>query len=96
LDRPVDSLRWELLCEGVQDWEYFHMLDGLIRDAEVHGNASGVTKAKELLTIPDSICHNMARYTRDPQDLYRYRVQLAQCIESLLHAARTGSGASAR
>jgi hypothetical protein len=88
LDGPVDSLRWELLGEGVQDWEYFHMLAGLVRDAERRGDSPGaLANAKALLTIPDSICADMTHYTRDPQELYRRRVDLAQSIETLLHGS---------
>jgi hypothetical protein len=89
LDGPVDSLRLELLSEGVQDWLYFHLLDGLVRDAQRRGHGSAaLERAKTLLDIPESICRNMGHYTRDPQDLYRYRVELAHAIESLLHAGR--------
>ncbi len=95
LDGPVDSLRWELLGEGVQDWEYLHLLDRLVREAARRdGRAASVEKARAMLRIPDSICRNMAHYTRDPQDLYRRRVELAQSIESLLRRDRSVRGVS--
>ena len=81
---PVDSLRWEILGEGVQDWEYFNLLAGLVRKAESRGDHSPVLfHAKELLTIPDSICRDMTHYTTDPQPLYRYREKVARAIELL-------------
>jgi len=82
---PVDSLRWEILGEGVQDWEYFNILAGLVRKAESKGDRSpDLLHAKELLTIPDSICRDMTHYTTDPQLLYRYRERIARVIELLL------------
>jgi hypothetical protein len=81
---PIDSLRWEILGEGVQDWEYFNFLAGLVRKAESKGDHSPVLlHAKELLTIPDSICQDMTHYTTDPQLLYRYRERIARAIELL-------------
>jgi hypothetical protein len=82
---PIDSMRWELLAEGVQDWEYFHMLDGLVKQAEARGDRSAAVRlAKRLLVVPDAICRDMTHYTTDPQPLYRRREALAQAIETLL------------
>lgn len=81
---PVESLRWEMLGEGVQDWEYFHMLASLIARAEASGmSGASLTRAKSLLTVPNSICTDMTHYTRDPQRLYRRRLELAEAIEGI-------------
>lgn len=81
---PIDSIRWEMLGEGVQDWEYFHMLDGLVQREEMRGNHSAaVTRAKSLLAIPESICRDMTHFTTDPRVLDAYRARLARAIEVL-------------
>jgi len=52
---PIDSLRWEMLGEGVQDWEYFHILDTLVRKAEDRGILPPqYSRQRGCFTIPDS------------------------------------------
>ena len=90
LDAPIDSLRWELLGAGVQDWEYFHMLSGLVQRAEASGDRSAaVRRASALLTVPKDICTDLKSYTRDPSLLDAHREKLARAIEEL--AARVTS-----
>ncbi|MBM3335518.1 DUF4091 domain-containing protein, partial [Candidatus Sumerlaeota bacterium] len=87
LGGPVNSIRWELLREGIEDYEYFWLLRDLVEKAEKRGTASSeqIARAKQLLTIPDSIARDQTHFTLDPLDLYRYREQLASAIEALTH-----------
>ncbi len=73
---PVDSLRWEMLREGLEDFEYFALLKRLLAqrpDAE----------AASLLTIPQTILVDPKTFNRDPQPLYAHRRALAAAIERL-------------
>ena len=90
LTGPVESLRWEMLGEGVQDWEYFHLLASLVDRAGAAGiRNAALAKARSLLTVPEVICKDMTHYTRDPQLLYRRRMELARAIEALSARLRT-------
>ncbi len=81
---PVDSIRWEMLGEGEEDWEYFNILARLVHEAESKGVYSPLIQhAKELLSMPGDICSDMTHYTTDPQLLYRYRARIARVIEAL-------------
>ena len=31
LDGPVDSIRWEMLCDGIEDYEYLTILERLLK-----------------------------------------------------------------
>jgi len=71
---PVDSIRWEMLREGLEDYEYFALLRRLLRDKP---NA----EAAKLLTIPEAILTDPKTFNRDPQPLYAHRTAVAEAIE---------------
>lgn len=84
LTGPVISLRWEMLADGVEDWEYFHLLDGLVKRAVARGDRSAaVERARRLLAVPKAICRDMTHFTTDPLPLLRHRAALAKAIETL-------------
>ena len=84
LSGPVDSVRWEILREGIEDYEYF----ALLRQAV--GAAKGKTKLKaaaaeaaKLLEFPASLFSSGKDYTKDPLDLLHHREKVAAAIERL-------------
>jgi hypothetical protein len=81
---PVNSIRWEMLREGIEDYEYLWLLRDLVEKAKKRGDKSEtLTRAESLLTIPDSITRDQTHFTHDPLDLYRYRENVAKAIEGL-------------
>ena len=81
---PVNSVRWEILREGIEDYEYFVILDRLVSEARAKGaDAKLVAEAEGLLSIPSTIFKSGQDYTKDPQDLLRYRDKVAAMIEKL-------------
>jgi hypothetical protein len=79
---PVHSVRWEILREGIEDYEYFVMLDRLVKEARAKGrDAKLVAEAAGLLEIPPAIFKSGQDYTKDPLDLLRYRDKVAAMIE---------------
>jgi hypothetical protein len=78
---PVNSIRWEMLREGIEDYEYFWLLRDLVaraRDAGKSGDA--LDRAERLLQIPDAITADQTHFTHDPRDLYEYRTKVAEAI----------------
>ncbi len=71
---PIDSIRWEMLREGFEDYEYFAMLSRL---------AEGDEEAAALLTVGPEIVESSSEFTRDPQPLYERRAAIAEAIERL-------------
>ena len=81
---PIDSVRWEILREGIEDYEYFVMLDRLVKEARAKGrDAKLVAEAAGLLDIPPAIFKSGQDYTKDPLNLLRYRDKIAAMIEKL-------------
>ena len=84
LTGPVNSIRWEMLREGIEDYEYFWLLRDLVEKAKKRGEkGEAVARAESLLKIPDSITSDQTHFAKDPLAIYRYREQVARAIEML-------------
>ena len=84
LDGPVDSIRWEMLRDGLEDYEYMVML----RDAlEKHGgklSAGERRRLAALLEVPADVTTDLKHFTRDPAPIETHRRQVAMALERLL------------
>lgn len=83
-DGPINSLRWELLREGIEDYEYVTLLDAAIAAARQRGAPPKlIQQAEQLAQLPDAVITDDKTYNYDPQPLYRHRRQIAEMIERL-------------
>lgn len=86
---PVNSIRWEVLREGIEDWEYLRTLKDLVDEGARRGLPQAeLDPARELLTVPASIFASMTEYTVDPAPIYERRSAVADEIERLSAALR--------
>lgn len=83
LDGPVDSIRWEMLRDGIEDYEYLAELRRRIERAESGANPARVAELRSLLEVPDEITTDLTHFTRDPAPIERRRREIARAIESL-------------
>jgi hypothetical protein len=88
---PVNSIRWEMLREGIEDYEYFWLLRDLVEKAKKRAIVAGeksdlIERGEKLLSIPDSITRDQTHFTKDPLELYQYREKVARAIETLSDA----------
>jgi hypothetical protein len=84
LTGPVSSLRWEMLREGLEDYEYFVLLDQLIAGAKKAGaDAALIAEAQRLAAVPDRVITDDKTYSADPQPLHARRTEMAEMIERL-------------
>ena len=80
---PVDSIRWEMLRDGIEDYEYLAILRRLLNR---HGAALDETtrrRAEALLVVPKEITSDMTTFTRSPEPVLKRRHAIAQAIEAL-------------
>ena len=70
---PVDSIRFEMLREGVEDYEYFAILKRL-------------DPANAHLTVPREVTTSLDDYSTDPAAMEAHRLRLAEAIERLARA----------
>ncbi|MBN1947417.1 MAG: DUF4091 domain-containing protein [Bradymonadales bacterium] len=92
IEGPTPSLRWELLREGIEDYEYFWML----REAAAELEESHLTsrelldRARRLLQIPETIFTSTTEYTDDPYLLADHRAQVAATLVEILDVLGSG------
>ena len=80
---PVDSIRFEMLREGVEDYEYFAILKRL-------------DPANAHLTVPRAVATSLDDYSTDPAAMEAHRLRLAEAIERLAVTRGTGANDSRR
>ncbi len=86
VEAPVPSLRWELIREGLEDFEYLWLLrDGADRLAARGGHASLVAEARALLAL-QSLFRSTRDYTQEPDALRAHRHAVAEKLVEELRA----------
>jgi len=83
LDGPVDSIRFEMLRDGIEDYEYLALLDRLLAQ---HGPAlddAQRARCAALLEVPDTITADLTHFTTDPAPIEARREEVARAIEEL-------------
>jgi hypothetical protein len=90
---PISSIRFENFRDGLEDYEYYKLLEKAVLQARSRGiPEKDLTRARELLAIPDEIVRDLKNFTRSPDILSRHRHDVATMIEYLGRInRRTGS-----
>lgn len=80
----MPSIRLKNIRDGLEDYEYLHLLAQLVDCIERQTNSNDaqafIKQARALLEVPDPIVADLVRYTRDSQAFYQYRQQMADTI----------------
>ena len=81
---PVSSIRWEMLRDGIEDYEYFWLLDdGVKKLRNRGGDRKLLDRAQRLLIIPDEVTRSMTEFSTSPQPIFDHRLKLAEMIVEL-------------
>jgi hypothetical protein len=80
---PVSSIRWEMLREGVEDFEYLFLLRQAIERQRTRIPGEEVGTLEALLNVPAAITAEMTAFTTDPTPIYGHRRAVAEAIERL-------------
>ncbi len=80
---PVDSIRWEMLRDGIEDYEYLAILKRLIKTKASKLTAQQQKSFAELLLVPADISKDLTHFTKDPSTIERRRDKIARAIETL-------------
>ena len=86
---PYPSIRLEIIRDGIEDYEYFVLLDEQIKRLEsLKKNDPKVTgllaKASELLIVPEYISKRFSSFTKNPEDIEQRRKLIGDMIEALM------------
>ncbi len=87
-DGPMDSIRWEAMRDGFEDYEYLVMLADRIREAEVtRRSGTPLIEARAALRSIKEVAASRTEYTQDPFVLLHTRNRVAQALETLLQSS---------
>ena len=84
--KPVPTIRLENYRDGMEDYAYACILEECIRRTEAKPRRAAaenqwLVAARAALTVPESLVHNLAEYSRNPGDLLAWREAMADLIE---------------
>jgi len=81
---PLDSIRWEMIREGVEDYDYMYMLNEAISLAAARGrDPKAVSAGKAALAEARACVRSPVDYEKDPTRLYAVRAKIAEALEKL-------------
>jgi len=83
---PINSIRFEMVREGLEDREYFWLLSQVIeklRKKDEQSLAEAVAQGEEALGLVDKLVRSLTDYETDPKKLYEARAQIARTITRL-------------
>ena len=80
---PVSSIRWEMIREGIEDYEFLYMLKDLLQKKRNKLSPKQLREFESLLKVPPSITKDMTTFTKDPTPIYQQRHKIATAIEQL-------------
>ncbi len=87
---PLDSIRWELMREGIEDFEYFFLLAKLLKENRGSLSASEVKEAEKALDdvramiVPKGSDGRILEYQLDAVRLRACRNAVAELIEKIV------------
>jgi hypothetical protein len=88
LDGPVNSLRWENLRDGMEDYEYFWLLEQAARgELALRGDTDLYKRACALLKVPAQVSRDLTHFTTDPREILAHRDLIARMLEDLQRSA---------
>jgi hypothetical protein len=83
-DGPIDSLRWETVRDGIEDYDYLRLLEGLAQQTTDPG---AQRRARELLDV-SPVTRSFTDYTTSPETIETQRARLGRTIEHLTAGRR--------
>jgi hypothetical protein len=83
LDGPVDSIRWEHLRDGIEDYEYLVILKRLLAEKDAKLSPADRKAFSDLLEVPPEISRSLTDWTRSPVPIEKRRDAIALAIEKL-------------
>ena len=80
----MNSIRWENLRDGMEDYEYLWLLEQTLLRVEAKVGSSEMTRqARALLTVPAEVSVDLTHFATDPAPLYAHREKVARYIDRL-------------
>jgi len=81
--KPLPSLRLALVRDGIEDYEYLHLLEKRFEEKKSSLTAAERDEVHSLLAVTPAVIQDHQHYTDDPAVLSLEREKLARWIERL-------------
>lgn len=88
LEGPVDSIRWEQLRDGIEDYEYLTILTRKLEERRAALDEKLRREYEALLAVPETLTRSMTEFCSDGAPIELRRDQVARAIERLDPLAR--------
>ncbi len=80
-DGPLSTVRLENIRDGMEDYEYWWLLDQALAAGD--GPASAQAAARAVQAVPDELVTSVHEYSEDPEVLAAVRLRVARAIEGM-------------
>jgi len=84
---PLPTIALENIRDGLEDYEYYWVLEDLLRQADAarlpRARQARVAELRGLLEVPDTLLTSITQYSEDPQVLLLQRDKVAAAIVEL-------------
>lgn len=86
---PVDSIRWETIRDGIEDWDYFRILqDRIDATPAAKRSAPEYINAQNALQEVTDCAKTQTDFCKDPARAESVRIAIAQAIEKMRQESR--------
>jgi len=82
-DGPIPSIRLKCMADGVEDYEYLHILKHKLQNTPSLSDDLR-KQAENLLNIPEKLMVNTHYYNRDPFVLLKFRKEVGDLIAKIV------------
>ena len=82
-DGPLPSIRWEIVRDGIEDYDYLTILSRRIRALREAGGSATLLEEAEAARNLQELMPDLLRFSRDPAVLEARRHEIARMIERL-------------
>jgi hypothetical protein len=82
-DGPVDSLRWETIRDGIEDYDYLQLRQTLIERSEDEGGPQDVRRRAMALLDVSPVTRSYTDYTTSPEAIETQRERIGAMIERM-------------
>lgn len=83
LEGPVDSIRWEQLRDGIEDYEYLCILRRRLAERRPTLPSAVYQRLAGLLEVPENISRSLKEFATDGVPIEQQRARIARAIEEL-------------
>jgi len=80
---PVDSIRWEVIRDGLEDYDYLALFSDLRKRVAAAGMPADLKAQVDAAGDLQAVIPNLVTFTRDPNTMLAKRIAIAEAIEAM-------------